>query len=135
MKERQPSLGQERHPWPLSHYVPLETMFAAQFNYWEISLIRQYSDGRNVRFHISDIEARDGSNLNIVIAQEFKNRSRSEYAVWYFGVFKGKPMAERSGNEINEYWKKLEEISKRKNRVAGRDINGLILDTLQSLVH
>lgn len=135
MKEAQPSSRQERHPWPLSHYVPLETMFAAQFNYWELSLSRHYSDGHVVQFHISDIEARDGSNLNIVIAQEFKNRNGNEYSVWYFGLFKGKPMAERSGKEIDEYWEKLEEVAKRKNRVAGRNINGLILDTLQNLVY
>ena len=135
MTERQSASRQERYPRPLAHYVPLETMFAAQFNYWNTSLSRVYSDGRHVHFHISDIEARDSSNLSIVIAQEFKKRNGRYHAAWYFGLFKGKPMSERSGEEIDEYRRILDGIPKRKNRVAGRDLNRLILDTLQALVH
>lgn len=134
MKER-PPVSPSRSPFPLSYYVPLETMFAAQFNYWEVSLSSRYDNGRIVHFHISDIEARDGSNLSIIIASELKYKGKRPRMVWYFGLNKGKPLAERSENEISEYKRLLDQIPRRRNRVAGRKLKGLIETALQDLVY
>ena len=67
-------------------------------------------------------------NLNIVIAEGLRYKKS---VVFHFGKFEAKPRGESSTEEAKEYDKKLEEILDKKNRVYGRKLNGLILDTLR----
>lgn len=116
----------------LANFVPLETMMLAEFNYYEPS-ITDTKDDVTWHYHISEISKYNGYkektiNLNIVIAEGLRHKKS---VIFHFGKFEAKPRGESTPEEAKEYDKKLEEILDKKNRVYGRKLNGLMLDTLR----
>lgn len=104
----------------------------AEFNYYETSIT---VDKEDViwHYHTSEISKYDGFkgktiNLNIIIAEGLRYKKS---VIFHFGKFEAKPRGESTPEEAKEYDKKLEEILDKKNRVYGRKLNGLILDTLR----
>lgn len=50
---------------------------------------------------------------------------------WYFGAFQGKPLEECVGQEVEEFYKKLDDLATRKNRIAGRDLDAALTGAVE----
>ncbi len=104
-------------------YVSETTVTRAGFNYWEPSLIFNIEDYICTAY-ISHLDER---NIVVIEVEKFHGRRRRE---WYLGVFEGRDVCERSGDEVDEYHQQVRRIVARRNRVAGRILERKILSVL-----
>jgi len=98
----------------LAKYVSPHSMARGRFNYYEVSLTHDFN-GQSGKVYLSTI-AEQELNLAIIKVRRFdKERQRND---WYFGTFQGKSLGQcQNTEETAAFYKQLERIVKRKNRV------------------
>ena len=77
------------------------------------------------------MEVYSDTEIVTAIALRFKGENHNERREWFFQTFETKGMYERTKEEKEEDWKKIQATAKRKNRVAGKDLNGLVQEVNQ----
>ncbi len=104
------------------------------FNYWETGL----SFSKDDRVYMAYLTRDKDDSKNIVIIErllwqetlDLLPKSKKSGKEWFFGIIEGKPLADCNKEEQREFYKKLDELATRKYRVAGSNLENLILKNL-----
>ncbi len=104
-------------------------MIMAGFNYYEKSL----QLGNGMYAYIVDQDTFASKSSNIVILEVQKKKGAIEWKEWHFGTFKGKPLAERTKEEREDYFAELKKISGPQNKVKGYELAGKLQDVIDQM--
>ncbi len=118
-------------------WVSYSTVAEAGFNYWEPSLYFSKND----RGYIAYITRNEADKKNIVIVEKLlfpemlvppktQLYSKNSKKEWFFGTIEGKSPSECNKEEVKQFHQELQGLASREHRVAGRDLENLILKNL-----
>ena len=98
----------------------------AGFNHWEKSFFVNKGEEDYTVYH-TKVPVTD-TNIVVISSKPHQNKDGYVRNIWYFGTFLGKHSGEcKTKEEINEFFDKVRSVITRKNRVAGRDLEWLIV--------
>jgi hypothetical protein len=115
-KEREPSVSRTIS---FASFVDFDTRVSAGFApYGKPSTTIPTSSGGWTEIYLGHVS--NGDEFNIVVMAERIKRSDGIHTNWYIRTFSGKSPSElETGEEIQEFDKKVETTLKRRNRITG----------------
>ncbi len=73
----------------------------------------------------------DEADVNLAVIEMERSDSGRIRREWYFGTFHDKPLGECAGQEVEDFYRKLDDIFTRKSRIAGRDLDAALSEAAE----
>lgn len=116
----------------LSDYVSTDTMILAGFNYHEASQIHPEHPVRRV--YIGHIEPPRRVGINNIIVErivDHRSKDRRRWTEWYYQTIPGQIYMDCGPEEAAEFDRRIAGTVRRKNRVAGKNLEGLLKKVIE----
>ena len=111
--------------------ISLETALRAGFNHWELSFFFVGKNGKSYLVYHAKIPSTD-TNIVVIADNYSKHKDGYKRKTWYFGTFEGKHSGEyKTEAEAEPFFENIRRIITRKNRIACRDLEGLVINAVE----